>query len=657
MDRPTLEKIAAYVRYRILTMTHRIGSGHPTTSFSAVDLATVLFFKYLRFDTDNPGNEANDRVIFSKGHASALFYALYHVAGKISEAELATYREKGSVLEGHPTSRFPFTEAATGSLGQGLSIAAGISWAMKAKIAVSRGHVRKENQSGNQGNQAGSIRRDSEIPFLLPRVYVVLGDGELAEGSVWEAIAWASHNKLSHLIAIVDVNRFGQAGETMHAHNLTVYRNRFESFGWGAIVVDGHDFGQIDAAYEKALVYKGGPVVILARTVKGKGITEWEDQDGWHNKMLPDEVYKKVVSSLSKNGEPVRAEIKKPEMLIVSGMQDASGSHDNPEHHDQVAEYDKTKQIATKQAFGNALLRLARLDRRIVVLDGDVANSLHTDLIRKNLPDRFLEMYIAEQNMAGVALGLSRSGFLPVVATFSAFLTRAHDQFRMMPLSGGTVIVNGSYAGVSVGRDGPSQMGLEDISMFRSIHGSTVLYPSDAYSSERLLEEAVKRTGVIYIRTIREPTPVVYKPESAFTVGGSKVWRLKGKPKTSGDTCATIVCAGITLHEALKAQVMLSGEHIPVNVVDCYSVKPIDALTLRKLVGETGHLVVAEDHFPEGGLGEAVLSAISGVNLSSYVHLAVRDMPFSAGADELLAVSKIDAQAIAGAVRSMCIGQ
>lgn len=649
MDRPALENIAAYLRFLILEMTHRVGSGHPTTSFSAVDLATVLYFKYLRFDLSHPENEANDRVIFSKGHASALFYALYHVAGKVSKEELLTYREKGSRLEGHPTVRFPFTEAATGSLGQGLSVGAGISWAIRARVSVGGTH---------DGNRPGDIhigRSDhAELPFLLPRVYVLLGDGELAEGSVWEAAAWAAHQKLNHLIAIVDVNRFGQSGETMHGADINVYRDRFESFGWGAIVIDGHDFGQIDAAFEKALVYKGGPVAILARTVKGKGVAEWEDKDGWHNKMLPKDVYEKALAKFGKTG-PVHAEIKKPEIHVVTGFSKNGTTRVNS-RYPAISEYDREIAVATKQAFANALVRLSATDPRIAVLDADVANSLHTDLFKNAYPARFLEMYIAEQNMAGVAVGLARQGFLPVMATFSAFLTRCHDQIRMMPLSNVSVVIDGSYAGVSVGRDGPSQMGLEDLSMFRAVPGSVVLYPADAYAAERLCEVAVAHAGVAYVRTTREPTPVLYKAKDAFPVGGSKVWRMLAPGRKPQAAQVTIVACGITLHEALKAQKTLSEEKILADVVDAYSVKPIDAQTIRKLIGESGALVVVEDHVPEGGLGEAVLSAVVDMKIGKFKHLAVRAVPSSASAEELLRASQIDAEAISGAVRTLMGG-
>ncbi len=608
MDQPMLEKLAKLIRYYILKMTHAAGSGHPTSCFSAVELATMLYFKYLHYDLDNPDNPTNDRVIFSKGHASALFYSLYAAGGKLTEEELMQYRTFDSPLEGHPTSRFPFTEAATGSLGQGLSVGAGEAWAG------------------------------------VPHVYVLLGDGELAEGSVWEAVNWASFHKLDNLIAICDINRLGQSEATMWQHDVDRYRRRFEGFGWATIVIDGHNFSEIDAAYQKALIHKGTPVAILAKTIKGKGISYWEDKEGWHNKMLPKEELDKALAELGADKsikglvqKPIAAEVARPNQVPPGGTNLSALP---------AATYDPQTPIATKKAFGNALERLGALYPQLMVLDGDVANSTHTDQFAKAYPNRFIQMYIAEQNMVGVATGLARRGFLPFVSTFACFLTRAHDQIRMAPLSGVTICFNGAYGGVSMGKDGPSQMGLEDIALFRSIIGSTVLYPSDPYQTEKLVEEMLQTHGIVYIRTTREPTPVIYTKDDTFAIGGSKAF-------DQPNAMVTVVAAGITVHEARKAQKQLEKEGIGVRVIDCYSVKPIDTETLKKAASETKTIIVVEDHYPEGGLGDAVKSALfdSGNQPIKLIHLSVSKLPRSGTPEELLAFEEIDARHIMESVK------
>ena len=679
----------------------------------------MLYFKYLHYDLDNPDNPANDRVIFSKGHASALFYSLYAAAlrppaggsgqaGKLTEKELMGYRTLESPLEGHPTGRFLFTEAATGSLGQGLSVGVGEAWGLRfiaaeiARVGALVGETFFASPS-SPGAISPSVQTDKGVTLLekahlpapltmIPRVFVLLGDGELAEGSVWEAANWAAFHKLDNLIAVCDINRFGQAEATMWQHNLEVYQRRFEAFGWATIMIDGHDFAQIGAAYEKARIHRGTPVAILAKTVKGKGIAYWEDKEGWHNKMLPKEELEKALAEFGSIDKTIRGIIQKPIIETIGGGASLGSSLSTPEVEELppkaardtsgviLTSYDPAIPIPTKKAFGNALERLGEVYPNLIVLDGDVSNSTHTDQFAKKYADRFLQMYIAEQNMVGVATGLARRGFKPFVTTFACFLTRAHDQIRMAPLSGVTIYFNGAYAGVSMGKDGPSQMGLEDMALFRPIIGSTVLYPADPYQTERLVEEMLKIQGVVYIRTTREPTPVIYTKDDMFPIGGSKVHyssREESLPdRQAGSTnrevsqnssqlsasnnneLVTVVAAGITLHEALKAQIQLAQENIHIRVIDCYSVKPIDSETLKKAAAETKAIIVVEDHYPEGGLGEAVQSALfdSGNPLDSrnltLIHLAVSKMPRSGKPEELLAFEGIDAHAIIDSVHT-----
>lgn len=619
-------RLTRQIRYDILRMTHGVGSGHPTSSFSAVELVTLLFFKYFRFDFSHPEAVGNDRLIFSKGHASALYYALYAAAGQITEGELLRYRTFDSPLEGHPTRRFRFTEAATGALGLGLSVAAGEAWALRLQTAESN-------------------------------VFVLLGDGELAEGANWEAAAWGGKQKLNNLVAVVDVNRLGQAGETAVGHDCEVYRRRFEAFGWAVIVIDGHDLGQIDAAYQKALDYKSGPSVIIGKTVKGKGVGVWEDRPGWHNKMLPPDELEKALAEYKMERRLTGRVIKPtPVSLRDSDLRDeavpsslvgidTSGSGIGIRND----VYKLGTLVPTKKAWGDAVETLGGQLSELVVLDGDMANSTHADQFAVKYPGRFLQMYIAEQNMVGVAIGLSRRGYKPFVATFGAFWSRAHDQLRMAPLNGVSLYVNGSYVGVSLGRDGPSQMALEDLGLFRSISGSTVLYPADAVSTAKLTKEMLRNTGVNYIRTTREPTPVIYAPGEKFPIGGSKVH----KPTPGVGLMITLVAAGITLHEALKAQKSLEADNVPVRVVDCYSVKPIDKSGLQQVAGNSRAIVVVEDHYPEGGLGEAVLSALAEAPHPPIIHLAVTQLPRSGSSQELLDWAGISASGIVKAVRKI----
>lgn len=636
MDLKVLQKLTRRIRHDILTMTTAAGSGHPTSSLSAVELMTVLFFKYLRYDLNDPKNSANDRVIFSKGHASPLYYALYAAAGVISPEELAKYRTFDSILEGHPTGRFRYTEAATGSLGQGLAI--GLGEALAIRLVHSSSFI-------VHGKTNSSLAMNQEPPTTnrLPRVFVLSGDGELAEGSVWEAAAAASFQKVGNLFLLVDVNRLGQSDPTMYEYDLSVYKNRFEAFGWKVVVVEnGNDLDAVSTGFDvafKGSAFKGVPTVILAKTKKGAGISFLEDKEGWHGKPLSKDELPKALAELGNVDLMLTGKLEKPASLSLRGTSLGVTRQSHPEADIASSQRDRNdftydKPVATRKAFGNALLRLGKTHPELVVLDGDVKNSTYTEFFAKEFPERFFELFIAEQTLAGSAVGFSARGLHPVVSTFACFLTRAADQIRMAAFSGASMLVNGSHAGVSIGEDGPSQMGLEDIAQFRAVHGSMVLYPSDAVSAERLTELAVNQKGIVYIRTTRPETPILYKPQEKFVIGGSKVFSVKNEQ-------VTVVAAGITLHEALIAQ-----KEVPIRVIDCYSIKPIDVKTLKKAASETKAIIVVEDHYPEGGLGDAVKTALLAPRSPGEVgaddpsvpifHLAVYKTPRSGKTAQLL---------------------
>jgi transketolase len=600
LDQKMLEKLARLIRYRILTATTRAGSGHPTSSLSAVELMTGLMFgNIFRFAAKHPDHPNNDRLIFSKGHASPLFYSLWAAAGQISAPEMKTYRQFGSRLEGHPTITFPYTEAATGSLGQGLSI--GLGTALNARL--------------------------DGLPY---RTYVLLGDSEMAEGSQWEAIQLAAHYKLDNLIGIIDVNRLGQRGETMYGHDLEAYQARISAFGWRTIRLDGHDFGEVLQAYRSALNSDGRPVMLIARTIKGKGVSLFADRDGWHGKPLPKEKLDQALRELGEVDKSVTGGIRPPEDQRPA----AAAAKEIPAPH-----YELGQAVATRQAFGQALVRIYPQFPAMVSLDAEVSNSTMAGLFKEAYPERFFEMYIAEQNMAGAALGFARRGKIPFVSTFAAFLSRAYDQIRMSQFSDANIKFVGSHAGVAIGEDGPSQMGLEDIAFFRTLRNGVVLYPSDAMSTERLVEAAARHQGLVYIRTTRGGTPVIYGPDETFAIGGCKVLRR------SADDRLTLIGAGITLHEVLAARDILAGEGIAARVIDLYSIKPLDTETLRQAAAATGVILTVEDHFPEGGLGEAVRSALwdTGARIAS---LAVGQKPKSGKPEELLDFEEISCQAV-----------
>jgi transketolase len=608
-DLTRMEQLAALIRHYILTATTTAGSGHPSSSLSAVELMTTLFFGGIfRYDPDQPQHPNNDRLIFSKGHASPLLYALWVAAGKLPGEEMAaSYRKFGTALEGHPTVTFPYVEAATGSLGQGLSV--GVGMALNAKYL-------------------------DKLPY---RTYVLQGDSEMAEGSVWEALEIATHYHLDNLVGIVDINRLGQRGETLLGHEVSLYASRASAFGWETISVDGHSFEEILAAYHRALAVTGRPVMILAKTIKGKGVSFIEDKNGWHGKALNQEECDRALVELGEVDLTVRGELARPQDQTPKAPRAVP-----------LAEFDYPKgtPVATRRAYGNALARLGPANQKIVSLDGEVSNSTMAEIFAKACPDRFFEMFVAEQNMAGVGLGLAVRGKIPFVSSFAAFLSRAFDQIRMSQYSDPNLKFVGSHAGVSIGWDGPSQMGLEDLAMFRTLVNGAVLYPADAVSTERLVEEMVKRHGIMYLRTTREATPILYGPEDEFQLGGCKVLRSSGQDR------ATVVSAGITLYEALAAWEALQKMGIFVRIIDLYSIKPIAAATLADAARQTGAVITVEDHYPEGGLGEAVMSALATVPVPVYC-LAVTKKPKSGAPEELLDYEDISRGAIVRKVKEV----
>jgi transketolase len=583
-------------------------SGHPTSSMSAADLVAVLADHYLTYDFDRPDDPRNDRLVFSKGHASPLLYSLYKAAGAVTDDELLMFRKLGSRLEGHPTPIIPWVDVATGSLGQGLPIGVGMALAGK---------------------------RLDRLPY---RVWVLCGDSELAEGSMWEAFDHASFYELDNLVAILDVNRLGQTGETMHGWDLDVYVRRAEAFGWHTITVDGHDVESIDRAYAEALETTGRPTAIVAKTKKGKGVGAVEDKPGAHGKALDDA--EAAIAELG--GErALRIEVRRPDR-DAEPHRFETGSLELPT-------YEVGSEIATRRAYGDALAAVGAANGLVVALDGEVSNSTYSEIFRDAHPERYFEMYIAEQQMIAAAVGLQVRGWRPFASTFAAFLTRAYDFIRMAAISRATMALCGSHAGVSIGEDGPSQMALEDLAALRAVGGSTVLYPCDGNQTAKLVAAMAELDGISYLRTTRAATPVLYGPDEDFPVGGSKVVR-----SSDADDVA-IVAAGITVLEALEAADALAEGGINARVVDAYSVKPIDAATLHAAAEATGgRLVTVEDHWPEGGLGEAVLAAFADEDERPRVKLlAVRGMPTSATPDELLHEAGIDADAIAAAARAL----
>ncbi len=606
-DAERRRELGQQFRVDSIRMSTAAKSGHPTSAMSAADLLAVLVDGYLRYDFDNPKSPANDRLIFSKGHASTLVYAIYRAVGVVSDEEILRYRVFGSPLEGHPTPVLPWVDVATGSLGQGLPI--GVGMALAAKY----------------------------LERLPSRVWVVCGDSELAEGSIWEAFEHAAHYELDNLTAILDVNRLGQRGETMVGWNLDVHAERARAFGWHAVVIDGHGVDEIDAAYAQAIATSGKPTVIVARTVKGQGVAEVADMNGLHGKPLDD-----PDAAIAELGglRDIRIEVTAPK--IHAGSKPSGGQLELPR-------YEVGSEVATRKAYGEALAALGSARTDIVVLDGEVSNSTFAEIFANAHPERYFEMYIAEQQMVAAAVGLQAVGWRPFASTFAAFLSRAYDFVRMAAVSRATLALCGSHAGVSIGEDGPSQMGLEDIAAFRAIHGSTVLHPCDANQTARLVAAMAETDGISYLRTLRPATPVLYAADEQFAVGGSRVLR------SSEDDDVAIIGAGITVHEALRAADLLAEDGIAARVIDLYSIKPLDAPTLTAAAEATGgRLVTVEDHWPQGGLGEAVLAAVAGMQDPPHVVcLAVRGMPRSGKPEELLSAAGIDAKHIAAAARKL----
>ena len=590
-----------------IRMSTAAGSGHPTSAMSAADLMAVLADGYLRYDFSDPKSVANDRLVFSKGHASVLLYSIYRAAGVISEDEMLRYRTLASPLEGHPTPLLPWVDVATGSLGQGLPF--GVGMALAAKY----------------------------LERLDTRVWVLCGDSELAEGSIWEALEHASHFELDNLTAIFDVNRLGQRGETMVGWDLDRDVRRVEAFGWNAIPIDGHDVEAIDEAFAAAVSTTGKPTVVIARTRKGKGVKAVENKNGFHGKPL--EHPEAAIEELG-GVRDIHVDVAKPTVTPADGP---------PSSPLELPRYEVGEEVATRKAYGDALAALGASRPDVVALDGEVSNSTFAEEFAKAFPDRYFEMYIAEQQMVAAAVGLQAVGWRPFASTFAAFLSRAYDFVRMAAVSRATMSLCGSHAGVSIGEDGPSQMGLEDIASLRTVHGSTVLHPCDANQTARLVAAMADTGGISYLRTLRPATRVLYGPDEEFEIGGSRVLR------SSENDEVALVGAGITVHEALAAADALADDDISARVIDLYSIKPLDVATLRDAVEAThGRFVTVEDHWAEGGLGDAVLAALADEeNPPRVVKLAVREMPKSGKPDELLAAAGIDAEHIAAAARRL----
>jgi transketolase len=607
-----LEDVATQLRIDSVRATTVAGSGHPTSCASAADIVAAIFFDVMRFDPEAPRDPACDRFVLSKGHAAPLLYAAWAAAGALDRKDLAQLRQIDSDLEGHPTPRLPFVDVATGSLGQGLGV--GVGLALGARML---------------GTEA--------------RVFVLLGDGEMAEGSVWEAAQMASHEKLDNLVALVDVNGLGQSGPTMLGHDLKAYQRRFAAFGWRVNVIDGHDMKQVTVALRRATRGRGAPTAIVARTVKGKALgPDVEGKEGWHGKPLPAEIAERVIASLERGlhhlpPPPIRRPRRRAGKTTLPAPQPIAGKP-------------PVGEIATRQAYGEALVRLGESDPRVRVLDGDVKNSTYAEKFKDRFPDRFVEGWIAEQNMVSTAAGLGAQGLVPFVSSFACFLERAADQVRMAGISRANVKLCGSHAGVSIGEDGPSQMALEDLAMFRAIPEAVVFYPSDGVATDAAVQLAVTRKGIAYIRTTRGKTPGLYSADEPFAVGNLKVLR-----RSETDRLA-IVGAGVTLHEALAAHDELAKSGVSVRVIDLFCVKPIDAAALLEAARACDNrILTVEDHYPEGGIGDAVMEAVGTAGVAVH-RLAVREIPRSGPPKQLLERFGIGRGAILTKVREILGG-
>ncbi|MGC8461204.1 MAG: transketolase [Candidatus Dormibacteria bacterium] len=609
-DLSSVAHFATQLRVDSIRVSTHAGSGHPTSSLSAADLMAVLFARHLHYDFSQPKHPDNDHLIFSKGHASPLLYSIYRGVGAVTEEEFLTYRALGSRLEGHPTPILPWVDVATGSLGQGLPIAVGVALALK------------------------------EIEHRNAHVWVLCGDSELTEGSVWEAFDKAALHNLDNLTVMVDINRLGQRGETELGWDIESYARRMESFGLYTLAIDGHNLGEIDEAFTEVSAVQGRPSVILAKTIKGKGVPEIENKNGWHGKTLPKEMADTAIKELG----GVTNHVLTPHAPTAG----APALSAPPFAGHSLPTYQVGSAVPTRKAFGDALAALGD-NPSLVVIDAEVGNSTHTDEFGTAFPDRFFQTYIAEQQMVATGVGMQVRGFKPVMSTFGAFFSRAYDFIRMAAVSQANLYLVGSHAGTEIGQDGPSQMALEDIASLRAVHGSTVLYPSDATSTVALVREMLDRPGIVYMRTTRGSYPVLYDATETFPIGGAKVLR------TTSKDVLTIVAAGVTVHSALAAHDELAAQGISVRVIDLYSVKPIDKDTIQAAVDATGRKVlVVEDHYPEGGIGEAVLSSLD-LSHGPYDvrHLAVDDLPGSGTPKELMDQAGIGITAIVSAAKDL----
>jgi transketolase len=607
-DREFLEELAQQLRVDSIRSSSAAGAGHPTSSMSAAELMAVLFARYLHYDFATPDNPANDHLIFSKGHASPLLYALYKAAGAITDEEMLTFRTFGSRIEGHPTPILPWVDVATGSLGFGLPVAVGVALA------------------------------GQKLDRVDYHVWALCGDSEMSEGSIWEGFEHAAHEGLDNLTAIIDVNRLGQRGETMHGWDLSSYTRRAEAFGWHALEIDGHNVDEVDRAYTDALATSGRPTVIVARTLKGKGVKAVENLPGKHGQPL-------------ENPEAAITELGGERHLTISVAAPTIDAKPQqfPTGGGHLPGYELGAEMATRKAYGEALAALGSIRSDVVALDGEVSNSTYADIFRHAHPDRFFEMYIAEQQMVATAVGMQVRGWVPFASTFAAFFTRAYDFVRMAAISRAQLCLVGSHAGVSIGTDGPSQMGLEDIAAFRAVYGSTVLYPCDANQTARLVAAMADLPGITYLRTTRAATPVIYDPDEDFPIGGSKVLR------SSASDSVTVIAAGITVHHAIEAAEQLAEDGIAVRLIDLYSVKPIDTATVvAAAIATNGRVLTVEDHWVDGGLGDAVAATLVDQDLTLHVEkLAVREMPHSGSPRDVLRAAGIDAAGIVDAVKRL----
>ncbi len=623
-----LKHYALNLRIDSVRATTESKSGHPTSCLSSADIVSTIFFNFLRYDTKNPKNPNNDRFILSKGHAAPILYSAWKQLGVISDEELMTLRSYTSPLEGHPTPRFPYNEAATGSLGQGLSVGLGMAFAAK-------------------------------MDHLNYKTYVLIGDGEITEGSVWEACELASYYKVDNLIGIIDCNRLGQTGPTMIEYQTQKYIKKFQSFGWNALEIDGHDIVQIIDAIKTAHQTKNQPTMIVAKTVKGYGLDGIANEIGWHGKPLKKESLNDAILNLKKRFKeesefkPRAAYVpEKPANLapfchpeFISGSMNRFSPSDLT-HSKNKKLFEKSEKLSTRKAYGYALTDMGKNNNQIVALDGDVGNSTFSELFAKDFPEKFIQCFIAEQNMIGVATGLQARNKIPFASTFAAFLTRAFDQIRMAGIGKNALRLCGSHCGVSIGQDGPSQMGLEDIAMFNSIPNSIILYPSDAVSTYKLLNKCAEyNEGISYIRTTRSDTPIIYDMDEEFEIGKCKVIK-----KSENDICC-IVAAGITLHEALKAYDLLKSEGIYTSVIDLYSIKPMDTETIIKVAKNSNNKIISvEDHYLNCGLGHILASQIINTGIKQKM-LGIINLPRSGSPEDLMRNEQIDAASITKAIK------